>query len=159
MATQRLVPSLWFADEAEEAAKFYVAIFPDSAIVRTTRWPPGGPGREGSVLTVEFTLFGQTVTALNGSMEKPFTEAISMTILCDTQEEIDTYWYALLIDGGEPVQCGWLCDRYGLSWQIVPACLPDMLNDPDRNRASRVAAALFEMVKLDIATLESAYHG
>ncbi|UOM35489.1 VOC family protein [Acuticoccus sp. I52.16.1] len=159
MATQQLVPALWFASEALKAAEFYVATFPDSALVRTTRWPPGGPGPQGAVLTVEFELFGQSVTAMNGGVDKPFTEALSMTVLCDTQDEIDRYWDTLLAGGGAPARCGWLTDRYGLSWQIVPTILRDLLNDPDPARAARVVAAMLQMVKLDIATLQSAPNG
>lgn len=154
---QRLHPTLWFAAEAADAAAFYCAIFPDSRIVRTMLMPPGGPAEEGAVLVVEFDLFGQRISALNTGTEKAFNEAVSMTILCDTQDEIDRYWEALLADGGEEIQCGWLKDRFGLHWQIVPAPFFEMLESPDREAAGRAMVAMMGMVKLDIAALRAAF--
>lgn len=153
----RLHPTLWFASEAADAAAHYCAIFPDSRIVRTLTMPPGGPGEEGATLVVEFDLFAQRISALNTGTAKPFTEAVSMTILCDTQDEIDRYWDALVADG-EPIQCGWVKDRYGLHWQIVPTPFFAMLDHPDRARAGRAMAAMMGMIKLDIAALEDAFN-
>lgn len=155
--TQRITPHLWYADEAEEAARFYASIFPDSRVDRVTAIPaetPSGPA--GTVKVVEFTLFGQAFTAISAGPLDPFNHAVSFVVSCADQGEIDRYWDAL-VAGGTPEQCGWLKDRYGLSWQIVPAGLADMLADPASARAKRVMEALLKMVKLDVAALWQAY--
>jgi predicted 3-demethylubiquinone-9 3-methyltransferase (glyoxalase superfamily) len=163
MATiQRITPCLWFDSEAEQAARFYVAVFPNSRLGAVSRYGEAGfehHGRPaGSVLTVMFELDGQSFTALNGGPQFRFNEAISLQVTCDTQEEIDRYWTRLGAGGDERAQqCGWLKDRYGLSWQVVPSILPRLMTDPDPRRADRVMAALLQMTKLDIATLERAY--
>jgi predicted 3-demethylubiquinone-9 3-methyltransferase (glyoxalase superfamily) len=159
---QRITPCLWFDDQAEEAVRFYTTVFKNSRIVRKTHYGEAGHeihGRPaGSVLTVEFELDGQTFTALNGGPVFQFNEAISFQINCETQEEIDYYW-GKLGDGGDEKaqQCGWLKDRYGVSWQVVPTALSAMLNDPDTQKTERVMAALLQMKKLDIGRLEAAY--
>ena len=156
---QKITPCLWFDNEAEDAAKFYTAIFKNSRIGRIARYGKEGKeihGRpEGSVLTVEFDLNGQTFTALNGGPAFHFTEAISFVVHCETQKEVDHYWDRLLA-GGAPSQCGWLKDRYGVSWQIVPDVLPELLGHPDPRTAKRVAEAMMKMVKLDIEALKKA---
>jgi len=159
-----LIPCLWFADEAEEAAGFYVRVFPNSRITAITRYPDAGQevhGRPpGSVLTVEFELNGQSFTALNGGPVFTFNEAVSFQIMCDTQEEIDRYWNELT-QGGDPAaqRCGWLKDRFGLSWQVVPNGMAELLNDPDRGKADRAMEALLKMKKIDIAALRRAADG
>ncbi len=158
----RITPCLWYASEAEEAARFYVSLFPNSRITRLTHY--GEAGKEvhgqaaGTVLTVAFDLDGQPFTALNGGPLFKFTEALSLQIDCETQDEVDHYWNALSA-GGDPAaqQCGWLKDRYGLSWQVIPRVLIDMIADPDRKRADRAMQAMLSMKKLDIAGLERAY--
>lgn len=160
---QRIVPCLWFDKEAEEAANLYVSLFDNSRIVRTTRYGKAGNeihGKpEGSVLTVVFSLDGQEFTALNGGPEFKFDEAISLQVLCETQAEVDHYWNSLTANGGKEGPCGWLKDRYGLSWQIVPTILSEMLNDPDPAKTDNVMKALLQMKKLDIAALNRAYSG
>jgi len=156
----RIAPCLWFDGNAEEAADFYVSLLPDSRIDRITRSPSDYPaGKAGSVLTVDFTLAGQQFMALNGGPEFQFNEAVSFTIDCEDQAEVDRLWSALTAGGGAPVQCGWLKDRYGLSWQIVPTILPRMLADPDREKARRAMEAMMKMVKIEIAELQNAYDG
>jgi predicted 3-demethylubiquinone-9 3-methyltransferase (glyoxalase superfamily) len=155
---ERLVPCLWFDTEGEEAAEFYTSIFPRSRIVEITHFSAAGPREEGMVLTVSFELDGQRFIALNGGPEFKFSEAISFQVMCASQEEVDHYW-AELSDGGEEGVCGWLKDRFGLSWQIVPAVLPELLGDPDPERAARVTEALLKMKKLDLAALERAAAG
>jgi predicted 3-demethylubiquinone-9 3-methyltransferase (glyoxalase superfamily) len=159
---QKITPCLLFDTQAEEAANFYVSIFKNSRIVRVQRYIEAGQeihGKEaGSVQTVEFELDGQRFTALNGGPQFKFNEAISLEVPCETQEEIDFYWEALT-QGGEEVACGWLKDRYGLSWQITPAILSEMLSDPDVEKVERVTNAFLKMKKLDIAALEQAYSG
>lgn len=155
----KIIPSLWFAREAEEAAKFYVSLLPDSRIdnVQTMLGEsPAGP--EGSVVVVDFTLAGQKFQAMSAGPLDPFNHAISFTIDCEDQAEVDRLWNALL-DGGTPEQCGWLRDRYGVAWQIVPRALGEMMKDPDRDRARRVAQAMLGMIKIDIAGLEAARDG
>lgn len=147
---------LWFDSNAEEAVEFYVSLFPASRIVDVTRYGEAGPGEAGTVLTITFELDGRRFMALNGGSVFHFTPAISMVATCETQAEIDRLWTALL-DGGEVRQCGWLTDRFGLSWQIVPAALEKMLRNSIPERADRVMAALLKMVKLDIRGLEEAY--
>lgn len=159
-----ITPCLWFADEAEAAATFYTGIFPNSRITTITRYPEAGHevhGRPaGSVLTVEFELNGQPFTALNGGPAFTFNEAVSFQILCDSQEEIDRYW-AQLTPGGDPKaqQCGWLKDKFGLSWQVVPKGMAEMLNQQDPEKANRAMAAMLQMKKIDIAALERAAAG
>lgn len=156
---QKIAPNLWFAEKAEEAARFYCAIFPNSRIDRVSASPAETPsGPPGSVTLVDFTLNGQQFMAISAGPLDPFNHAISFVVTCDTQAEVDRYWHALL-DGGSAEQCGWLKDRYGLSWQIVPTILPDMIADPDREKAKRVMEAMLRMVKLDIAGLQRAYDG
>ena len=157
MPTPKIATCLWFDSNAEEAVDFYVSLFADSRIVSLTRYGKAGPGPEGSVLTVAFELAGREFIALNGGPHFRFNEAISMFVKCDTQAEIDRLWEKLL-EGGEAQQCGWLKDRFGLSWQIVPAALEGMLRDEDPERSSRVMQALLQMVKLDIVQLERAYN-
>lgn len=154
----RIVPNLWFDTQAEEAAEFYVSIFPNSRVTEITRYTEAGPGPAGSVLTVNFELDGQLFTGINGGPQFPFTEAVSFVIGCADQAELDHYWERLT-DGGQEVQCGWLKDRYGLSWQVVPAGWEELMNDPDPERAARATAAMLGMVKLDIAALEAAADG
>ena len=162
--TQKITPCLWFDTQAEEAAKFYIAVFDNSRIVSTTRY--GKAGYEfhkrppGSVMTVEFELGGQTFTALNGGPAFKFNEAVSFQIMCDTQKEVDYYWERLSQGGDNNAQqCGWLKDRFGLSWQVVPTILPKMLGDPDPAKSERVMTALLKMKKLDIDALKRAYAG
>ena len=159
----KIIPCLWFDNQAEEAARFYTSIFPKSKIGNITRYGQEGfeiHGRPaGSVMTVEFELDGQSFTALNGGPQFKFTEAVSFVVNCDTQKDIDYYWDKLTAGGGKEVQCGWLKDRYGLSWQIVPAILRRMLQKPDATASDRVMKALLQMKKLDIAALMRAYAG
>lgn len=154
-----LTPCLWFSSEAEEAAQFYLSIFPDSRILDIQRFGPGAMGPEGTVMLVEFELRGQRFSALNGSPSIPFTEALSLMIPCENQEEIDHYW-SLLSEGGDPSAqvCGWLKDRYGLSWQIVPTAFLTMMREGSPDQTARMMKALMGMKKLDIATLSAAYH-
>jgi predicted 3-demethylubiquinone-9 3-methyltransferase (glyoxalase superfamily) len=153
----KIVPHLWYAKEAEEAARFYTSIFPNSRIERLTEMPTDTPsGPAGSVKVVEFTIAGQPFMAITAGPLDPFNHAVSFCVMCDDQAEIDKYWKAL-VDGGSEEQCGWLKDRYGLSWQIVPNALGDMMADPDRERAKRVADAMLKMVKIDLAGLKAAY--
>lgn len=155
---QRIQPCLWFNGEAEEAANFYVSLFPNSRIGRVMRWPEGGPVPAGTALSVEFELEGQQFIALNGGPQYKFTPAISLFVHCRHQDEIDALWNRLL-EGGSAMQCGWLSDRYGVSWQIVPSVLGEMLRDPDPARSTRVMSAMMPMVKLDVALLQQAYEG
>jgi predicted 3-demethylubiquinone-9 3-methyltransferase (glyoxalase superfamily) len=155
----KISPCLWFDGEAEEAAKFYVSLLPDSRIKHIQKNPIDGPaGKAGSVLVVLFTLAGQEYMALNGGTRFEFTHAISFKIDCADQAEVDRLWDGLS-DGGSVERCGWLKDRYGISWQIVPTVLPELLGGPDREGAQRAMAAMLQMVKLDIAGLKRAYEG
>ena len=157
-ARTKLFPHLWYAKEAEEAARFYASIFPDSRVDRVTPLMSESPsGPPGSVKIVDFTLFGQRLQAISAGPHHEFNDAISMVVPCDDQAELDRYWNALLEGGGKPQACGWLIDRFGLRWQIVPAALDEMLRDPDPARTKRVSDAFLQMIKLDIATLEAAY--
>ena len=154
----KITPHLWFAQKAEEATAFYVSIFPDSAIVRVTDSPADTPsGPAGSVQIIDFILAGQPFMALNAGPLDPFNHAISFIVNCTDQAEVDRYWDALL-EGGSPEQFGWLRDRYGVAWQIIPTVLNDMIADSDRERAARVMRAMLEMAKLDIAGLKKAYN-
>jgi predicted 3-demethylubiquinone-9 3-methyltransferase (glyoxalase superfamily) len=152
---QTVTPCLWFDTEGEDAANFYVSVFPDSKILNVTRYGSAGPRTEGTVMTVEFELRGQQFVALNGGPDFTFSEAVSFQVGCETQEEVDTYWSALS-EGGEQGPCGWLKDKYGLSWQIVPSVLPRLLEDSDREKSQRVMAAMLKMGKIEIAELERA---
>ena len=156
MPIQKVTPFLWFDHQAEEAAAFYTSIFPNSNVVKVIRYGDAGPGPAGSAITVEFELEGQSFVALNGGPHFKFTEAISFVVNCQTQEEVDDYWEKLSA-GGAPIECGWLKDKFGLSWQIVPTVLPRLLSDPDPERAQRVMKAMLTMKKLDISALEQAY--
>jgi predicted 3-demethylubiquinone-9 3-methyltransferase (glyoxalase superfamily) len=157
---QKITPFLWYAKEAEEAAAFYASVFPDSRVGRVTTMPSESPsGPPGSVKVVEFTLFGQPFTAMSAGPLDPFNHAVSFVVTCDDQAEIDRYWEALLQGGGSPEQCGWLKDRFGLSWQIVPTAFGRMITDPDRTKAKRATDAMLKMVKLDIAALQAAFDG
>jgi len=156
---QKITPYLWFDTEAEEAAEFYVSLFGDSKILEVTHYGEAGPRPAGMVLTVSFMLEGQEYTALNGGPEFPFTEAVSFSVDCEDQEEVDRLWSRLLEGGGVESQCGWIKDRFGLSWQIIPHALPRLLNDPDPARAQRAMAAMLQMGKIDVATLEKAADG
>ena len=156
--SQRITPCLWFDTEAEEAARFYVSIFRNSRITAITHYGEGMPMPKGTVLTVRFVLDGQEYLALNGGPTFPFTEAISLMVECKDQKEIDFYWNQLL-GGGSEAQCGWLKDKYGLSWQVVPEGLEKLIGDEDPVRANRVLQAIMGMVKLDLAKLEAAYAG
>jgi Uncharacterized protein conserved in bacteria len=155
---QTISPFLWFDGQAEEAANFYVSIFKNSRVVGVLRYGDAGPGPAGSVLTVAFELNGEAITALNGGPEFSFSPAISLYVSCDTQDEVDYLWEKLTEDG-EPGQCGWLTDRYGLSWQVVPKVLGELLANSDSAESQRVMTALLQMRKIDIATLERAYAG
>ena len=156
----KISPCLWFDGEAEEAAKFYVSLLPDSRIDKIQKNPVDGPaGRAGTVLVVQFTLAGQEYMALNGGMRFEYTHAVSFKIDCKDQAEVDRLWDALSSNGGSVERCGWLRDRYGLSWQIVPSVLPELLGGPDRAGAQRAMQAMLQMVKLDIAELKKAYEG
>ncbi len=155
MSIQRITPFLWFDHQAEEAANFYTSVFPNSKVVKVVRYGAAGPGPAGSVMTVEFQLDGQSFVALNGGPHFKFTEAISFVVNCQTQDEVDAYWEKLSA-GGVEVQCGWLKDKFGLSWQIVPVALPELLSDPDPKKTERVLKAMFTMKKLDIRALQRA---
>lgn len=152
MIRQKVTPFLWFDNQAEEAARFYVSLFPDSAVTGVT------PGPDGKPLVVAFRLAGIDLLALNGGPQHPHTEAFSLSIDCHSQDEVDRYWEALTA-GGSPVACGWLKDRFGLFWQVVPDVLPKLLGDPDRAKAGRVMQAMMGMIKLDVRALEAAADG
>ena len=153
--TQRITPCLWFADQAEEAAKFYTSVFPNSRITNVTHYGEAGPREAGMVLTVDFVLDGQEYTVINGGPEFTFDEAISLLINCADQDEVDYYWNKLS-EGGEEGPCGWVKDKYGLSWQVVPVGMEDMLNDPDQERGQRAMKAMLGMKKIDLAAIHAA---
>lgn len=156
---QKISTCLWFNGQAEQAARFYTSIFKNSRIGEISYYGPNTPGTEGSVLTVAFQIEGQDFLALNGGPDFQFTPAISFVVDCHSQEEVDAYWERLLEGGGRPDQCGWLVDRFGVSWQIVPSVLNELLRDPDGEKANRVMQAMLQMVKLDIAELQRASEG
>jgi predicted 3-demethylubiquinone-9 3-methyltransferase (glyoxalase superfamily) len=157
-ARARIFPFLWYAKEAEQAAKFYASIFPDSRVDGVTALQSESPsGPPGSVKVVDFTLFGQRFQAMTAGPHHEFNDAISMVVLCENQAELDRYWNALLEGGGKPQACGWLTDRFGVRWQIVPAAFEKMMRDDDPARSKRVTDAMLKMVKFDIAALEKAY--
>ncbi|MEP6962306.1 MAG: VOC family protein [Acidobacteriota bacterium] len=155
---QKISPFLWFDGQAEEAAKFYVSIFPNSTVGEVTRYTAAGPGPKGSVMTVPFTLDGQEFTGLNSGSAFKFNESISFVVNCESQAEVDSFW-AKLTAGGKEVQCGWLKDKFGVSWQIVPIEFMEMLHDKDEVRRDRCMQAMMKMVKLDLAALKKAYAG
>ncbi|MBA2478968.1 MAG: VOC family protein [Sporichthyaceae bacterium] len=154
----KTTPCLWFDTQGEDAAKFYTSVFPNSRVTDVTRYGEAGPRPAGMALTVEFELDGQAYTALNGGPEFTFSEAISFQIDCKDQDEVDHYW-TKLSEGGEEGPCGWLKDKFGLSWQVVPRALPELLGDPDQEKAQRVMAAMMGMKKIDVAGLQRAYDG
>jgi predicted 3-demethylubiquinone-9 3-methyltransferase (glyoxalase superfamily) len=155
----KIAPWLWFDGKAEEAATFYTSIFKDSRITDVKRWGEGGPMPAGSVLTVSFEICGQQVVGLNGGPEFGFTEAFSFYVDCEDQAEVDDYWDKLTADGGEESQCGWLKDKFGLSWQIIPSELGTLMSDPDPEKAGRVTRAMLGMRKIDVQALRDAYEG
>ncbi|HVF18367.1 MAG TPA: VOC family protein [Steroidobacteraceae bacterium] len=156
---QKITPFLWYAREAEEAAKFYTSIFPNSRVVRVSAMQSESPsGPPGSVKVVEFVLFGQDFTAMSAGPLDPFNHAVSFVVNCEYQAEVDKYWDALL-EGGQPEQCGWLRARYGVSWQITPTLLGKLMADPDKEKAKRASDAMMKMVKIDIAALQAAHEG
>jgi predicted 3-demethylubiquinone-9 3-methyltransferase (glyoxalase superfamily) len=160
VARPKIFPHLWYAREAEEAARLYASIFPDSRVDRVTALMSESPsGPPGSVKVVDFTLFGQRFQAMSAGPHHEFNDAISMVVLCDDQAELDRYWDALLAGGGTPQACGWLIDRFGVRWQIVPSAMDEMMADRDAARSKRVTDAMLTMVKLDIAALEAAGRG
>ena len=152
---QPITPCLWFDTEGEEAANLYTSVFPNSKVVQVTRYGSAGPRTKGTVMTVEFELNGQSFVALNGGPGHPFSDALSFQVACKDQQEVDYYWNALS-EGGEEGPCGWVKDRFGLSWQIVPTRMIELLSDPDEDRAQRAMAAMLEMRKIDIAEIERA---
>ena len=154
---QKITPFLWFDTQAEEAAKFYASVFKNSKVISTTRYGEAGPGPKGSVMTVEFDLEGQRFVGLNGGPQFKFSEAVSFFIRCETQEEVDYFWRELISGGGVESQCGWLKDRYGLSWQVVPTILIEFLQDKDPVKAQRVMKAMMQMKKIEIEPLKRAY--
>ena len=156
---QKISPFLWFDDKAEEAANFYVSVFKNSKITSVSRYGDAGPGPKGSVMTISFELDGQPFTALNGGPMFKFTEAVSFVINCEGQAEVDALWDQLTADGGQPGQCGWLKDRFGLSWQVAPTVLHELIGGSDPAKASRAVQAMMKMTKLDIATLQAAREG
>jgi len=155
---QKITPFLWFDNQAEDAVNFYTSVFKDSKILDIARYGEAGPGPKGSVMTASFRIEGQEFIALNGGPQYKFTEAVSFVVNCKTQEEIDHYWDKLL-EGGQAQACGWLKDKFGLSWQIVPAILGELMSDPDREKSNRVMKAMLQMVKFDIRKLKDAYEG
>jgi predicted 3-demethylubiquinone-9 3-methyltransferase (glyoxalase superfamily) len=154
---QKITPFLWFNDGAEEAVNLYTSLFKDSKILSVTRYPEGSPGPAGTVMTVQFTLFGQEYIALNGGPHFKFTEAISFVVNCKDQEEVDLYWNTLTTNGGEESMCGWCKDKFGLSWQIVPTILGEMMSDKDKEKSQNVMQAMLKMKKLDVEALKRAY--
>ena len=158
--THKLIPSLWYAKDAEAAARFYASTFPDSRIDHVTPLPTDSPsGPAGSVQVVDFTLFGQPVQAMTAGPHHDFNDAFSFTVMCDTQQEIDRYWNAILENGGKPQACGWITDRWGVRWQIVPSMMFDWFNDRDRAKAKRVADEMMNQIKFDISKLQAAFDG
>jgi predicted 3-demethylubiquinone-9 3-methyltransferase (glyoxalase superfamily) len=163
IAKQKITPCLWFDTKAEEAAKFYVGIFKNARIVSVSRFPDAGKeihGKEaGSVMVVDFEIEGQTFTALNGGPQFTFDEAVSFQVMCDTQDEVDYYWSRLTSDGGAEGPCGWLKDKFKLSWQVVPSIIPKLMTSGDAEKSARMMNAFMKMKKLDIATIQRAYDG
>ncbi len=153
----KITPFLWFNNNAEEAMNFYISVFKNSKIGKVSRYPEGSPAPAGSVMTATFQIEGQEFIVLNGGPVFKFTEAISFVVNCETQEEVDEYWEKLTADGGVESQCGWLKDKFGLSWQITPTVLPKLLGDKDREKAGRAMQAMLKMKKIDIGVLQQAY--
>ena len=156
---QKITPFLWFDTQAEEAANYYVSLFPNSKITSVARYGESGPGPAGTVMTIGFELDGQAYTGLNGGPHFTFTEAVSFVVHCADQTEVDHYWNSLIADGGKESQCGWLKDKYGLSWQIVPQELLDLMSHPDKAAVGRMFGAMMQMVKLDMPKLKAAFDG
>ena len=156
---QKITPFLWYDNQAEEAANFYVSIFKNSRVLSVVRYGEAGPGPKGSVMTVELELEGQKFVGLNGGPHFKFTEAVSFAINCEAQEEVDYFWEKLTAEGGAESQCGWLKDKYGLSWQVVPTAVIEMLKDKDPEKSERVMKAVFQMKKIDISKVKQAYEG
>ena len=156
---QKITPCLWFDTEGEEAAQLYTSIFPSSRIVEVTRYGSAGPRDEGTVMTVVFELEGQRFMALNGGMKVEYTHAISLMIHCDDQAQVDSVWSAFLAHGGKEQQCGWISDRWGVSWQVVPKVMFEFLSSPDKAAAARAMQAMMKMVKLDVEVLRRAFEG
>jgi predicted 3-demethylubiquinone-9 3-methyltransferase (glyoxalase superfamily) len=154
-----ITPCLWFDTRGEEAARYYVSLFPNSSIGTILSWGPENPARQGQALTVEFVLDGRPFTALNGGPEFTFSEAVSLQVDCADQAEVDYYWDHFVGDGGEESDCGWCRDKFGFSWQVVPHVLPELLTDPDPGRAGRAMQAMMTMKRLDVAALEAAAAG
>lgn len=159
MAQQKIVPNLWFDTRAEEAAHYYIDVFGAGRVLDVTRYPEGAPGPAGSVMSVEFEVAGQRFVGINGGPQFPFTEAVSFQIDCADQAEVDRYWGRLIGDGGQEGRCGWLKDRYGLSWQVVPSGMAEVFADPDPARAQRAVQAMLGMTSLDVAALRAAADG
>jgi predicted 3-demethylubiquinone-9 3-methyltransferase (glyoxalase superfamily) len=153
---QKISPFLWFDNNAEEALNFYRSIFRNSEIIRLARNPPGAPGPVGAFLVATIQLEGQEITLMNGGPGHPLTDAISLTINCGSQEEVDYYWNGLLNGGGKEIACGWMKDKFGLYWQVTPVILPELISDPDTAKAGRVMQAMMKMIKLDIGALKAA---
>jgi predicted 3-demethylubiquinone-9 3-methyltransferase (glyoxalase superfamily) len=153
---QKISPFIWFDSNAEEAMNFYLSIFRDSKTIRVAHNPPGAPGPEGALLVATIQLEGQEIILMNGGPGHPLTDAISLTVNCGSQEEVDYYWSRLLEGGGKEIACGWLKDRFGLYWQITPIILPQLLSDQDKAKSARVMQAMMKMIKLDIGALKSA---
>src|SRR5262245_9201428 len=159
-SVHKIVPHLWYAKEAEEAARFYASIFPDSRVDRVTALPAESPsGPAGSVSVVEFTLFGRPFMAISAGPHHTFNDSVSFLVNCADQKELDRYWNAILENGGKPQACGWIIDKYGLRWQIVPTKLGEWMSDRDQSKAKRVAEEMLKQVKLDVARLEAAWRG
>lgn len=159
-SNSKIVPFLWYATEAEEAARFYASVFPDSHVDSVSGMPADSPsGPAGSVSVVNFTLFGQPFMAMSAGPHHEFNDAVSFMVSCDDQEELDRYWNAILENGGKPQACGWINDKYGLRWQIVPTALGTWMGDTDKTKARRVAEEMMQQVKFDIAKLEAAFNG
>jgi predicted 3-demethylubiquinone-9 3-methyltransferase (glyoxalase superfamily) len=156
--SQKITPYLWFDGQAEEAMNFYVSVFKNSEILTVSRYGEGGPGPAGSVMIASFRLDGEEFLALNGGPMFKFTEAVSFLISCESQDEVDYYWDKLT-EGGEPSQCGWLKDKFGLSWQVIPTRLAELLQDEDPEKAGRVMQAMLQMTKIEVPKLEAAYAG
>jgi len=156
---QKITTYLWFDDDAEEAMKFYTSLFKNSKILSTSRYPEGSPGKPGTLMTGSFQLDGQEFMALNGGPQFPFTEAISLLVNCENQQEVDELWAKLIADGGQESQCGWLKDKFGVSWQIIPKQLGEMIGDKDPAKSKRAVDAMLKMKKIDIKALERARDG
>jgi len=159
ISKQKIVPNLWFDTEAEEAANFYVSIFEDGRVLKVSHYGEAGPGEAGSVMTVEWELEGQRFIGINAGPRFKFTEAVSFQIECEDQDEVDYYWEKLTAGGGKPGQCGWLTDKFGLSWQVVPAGFEELVTDPDPERSQRAMEAMLKMGKLDLEALRVAVDG